>query len=133
MSDISQLASRVWGRRGGEEEWGNTLPLTLHYLHQGEGQGGRLCFLPLEMVPEYLGFSPPDNKCVHVKANLRVPMLVETMQEMVAESLGFSPPYNKSVPDTAILRVSMLVETMQEMVAESLGFSHPYNNLPQLT
>ncbi len=47
-----------------------------------------------DMVPECLGFSPPYNKSVPVKANLRVSMLVETMHEMVPESLGFSPPYN---------------------------------------
>jgi hypothetical protein len=47
-----------------------------------------------EMVPESLGFSPPYNKSVPVKANLRVSILVEMLQEMVPESLGFSHPYN---------------------------------------
>jgi hypothetical protein len=34
MSDISQLASKV----GGEGEWGNKLPISLHYLAQAEGK-----------------------------------------------------------------------------------------------
>jgi hypothetical protein len=44
MSDISPLASRV----GGEGDWGAQVPLSLHYLAQGEGQGeGGLRSLPL--------------------------------------------------------------------------------------
>jgi hypothetical protein len=69
-----------------------------------------------------MGVSHPYNKRFPVTANLRVSMLVETMQEMVPESMGYSPPNNNSVSVTANLRVSMLVETMQEMVPESLGF-----------
>jgi hypothetical protein len=41
LSAISQLASRVGGR-GGEGEWGSDLPISIHYLAQGEGQGGGL-------------------------------------------------------------------------------------------
>ncbi len=43
MSDISSLASRV----GGEGDWGNKVPLSLHYMAQGEVQGGGLRSLPL--------------------------------------------------------------------------------------
>ncbi len=43
MSDISQLASRV----GGKREWGTKLPTTLYYLAQEEGQGGGLLSIPL--------------------------------------------------------------------------------------
>ncbi len=42
MSDISQLDSRV-----GEGEWGTKVPISLHYLAQGEGQLGGLRSLPL--------------------------------------------------------------------------------------
>jgi hypothetical protein len=37
LSDISQLASRVGGREG---ELGKILSISLHYLAQGERQGG---------------------------------------------------------------------------------------------
>ncbi len=43
-----------------------------------------------EMVPESLGVSPSYNTSVPVTSNLRVSMLVETMQEIVPESLGSS-------------------------------------------
>ncbi len=39
MSDISQLASRVGGEKGGV---GQILPISLHYLAQGEEQEGGL-------------------------------------------------------------------------------------------
>jgi hypothetical protein len=47
MSDISQLASSVG--EGGEGSWGSKLPISLHYLAQGEGQGGGLRSLPLSI------------------------------------------------------------------------------------
>ncbi len=34
-------------RGGGEGEWGSKLPISLHYLAQGEGQGWGLRSLPL--------------------------------------------------------------------------------------
>ena len=43
MSDISQLANGV----GGEGEWGTKVTILLHYLAQGEGQGGGFRSLPL--------------------------------------------------------------------------------------
>jgi hypothetical protein len=43
MSDISQLANRM----GAEGEWGAKVPISLHYLSQGEGKGGWLRSLPL--------------------------------------------------------------------------------------
>jgi hypothetical protein len=36
------------GGKGGEGDWGNKLPISLHYLAQGEGQGGGLRSLPLD-------------------------------------------------------------------------------------
>jgi hypothetical protein len=48
MSDILQIASRV----GGEGEWDTKLPISLHYLAQGEGQRGGLCSLPLVRPPD---------------------------------------------------------------------------------
>ncbi len=41
--DISQLTSRV----GGKGVWDSKLPISLHYLAQGERQGGGLRSLPL--------------------------------------------------------------------------------------
>jgi hypothetical protein len=48
MSDISPLASRV----GGEGVWGNKIPLSLHYLAQGEGMVGGLRSLLLGLLTE---------------------------------------------------------------------------------
>ncbi len=39
---------------GGEGEWGTKLPISLHYLAQGEGQGGGLGSLPLAQTEELL-------------------------------------------------------------------------------
>jgi hypothetical protein len=40
MSDISQLTSRVGEGGGVGEEWDTKVPISLHYLAQGDGQRG---------------------------------------------------------------------------------------------
>ncbi len=59
MSDISQIASRVGGR-GGDWERGSKLPISLHYLVQGEGTAGGLRSLPLALPssPAKMGKTP---------------------------------------------------------------------------
>ncbi len=66
--DISQLASRVGG--GDEGEWGRKLPISLHILAQGEGQGGGLCSLP-SMRMNHL--TPGRNKNVGWSAERKPP------------------------------------------------------------
>ncbi len=48
------------GGGGREVEWGNELPISLHYLAQGEGQGGGgVCSLPLCHTHTQLHGHPP--------------------------------------------------------------------------
>jgi hypothetical protein len=42
----SYVAIKVWGG-GVEGEWGSKVPISLHFLAQGEGQGRGLRSLPL--------------------------------------------------------------------------------------
>ncbi len=68
MSDISQIASRGGGG-GGKGEFGTKFPISLHYLAQGEGQGGELRSLPLRIAGIFLrsGFAnaemEPSGSC----------------------------------------------------------------------